>query len=79
MLDEKQKQIVFKVVKNATKPEIKQAVETMFNVKVKAVQITNVKGKSRTFSGIKGRRKDWKKAFVALQPGHDINFVGDKV
>ena len=78
ILTEKQNQFVFRVLKDATKTEIKQAVEKMFDVKVKAVQVAIMKGKTRTFGGIKGRRKDWKKAFVALQEGHDINLVGNK-
>lgn len=73
---EKANQIVFKVTSDATKPEIKQAVELLFEVKVDDVQVTNVKGKTkRTQTGI-GRRKNWKKAYIRLQEGQDINFVG---
>lgn len=73
---EKANQIVFKVTTDATKPEIKQAVELLFEVKVDDVQVTNVKGKTkRTQTGV-GRRKNWKKAYIRLQEGQDINFVG---
>ena len=69
-------QVVFKVVVDATKAEIKQAVELMFEVGVDSVQVSNMKGKvKRTASGI-GRRKNWKKAYVSLKEGQDINFVG---
>lgn len=66
---------VFKVVKDAQKPEIKVAVEKLFNVKVKSVQVLTVKGKSkRTRYGI-GVRNDWKKAYVRLEQGQDIDFA----
>lgn len=69
-------QIVFKVTPDATKSEIKQAVEMLFEVNVEAVQVTNVKGKTkRTQTGM-GRRKNWKKAYIRLQEGQDINFIG---
>ena len=69
-------QVVFKVAVDATKAEIKQAVELMFEVGVKSVQVSNMKGKvKRTASGV-GRRKHWKKAYVSLKEGQDINFVG---
>lgn len=70
------KQFAFKVISDATKPEIKQAVELMFDVKVDAVQVSNVKGKQKRFGATLGRRSDWKKAYVKLQPGHDIDFMG---
>ena len=67
-------QHVFSVLKDATKPEVKKAVELMFGVKVKSVRLMNVQGKlirvGRTF----GKRKDWKKAYVRLQDGFDINY-----
>ena len=69
-------QIAFKVLPDATKPEIKKAVEMMFNVKVAAVQTANVKGKKKRFSQSVGRRSDWKKAYVTLEEGHDIDFLG---
>ena len=69
-------QVVFKVVTDASKTEIRQAVELMFEVDVESVQIANVKGKTkRTQSGF-GRRKGWKKAYIRLKEGQDINFVG---
>jgi large subunit ribosomal protein L23 len=72
------RQFVFKVLPDATKPEVKQAVELLFKVKVKSVQMLRVKGKQKTFGKLQGKRKDWKKAYVGLQEGHDINFrVGD--
>jgi len=70
------KQFAFRVISDATKPEIKQAVELMFDVKVDAVQVSNVKGKEKRFGKTIGRRSDWKKAYVKLQPGHDIDFMG---
>lgn len=69
-------QVVFKVAVDATKPEVKQAVELMFDVKVKAVQILNMKGKNKRFSQMMGKRKDWKKAYVTLAEGSDIDFLG---
>ena len=68
-------QFVFKVVPDANKLEIKRAVELMFDVKVDAVQVSNVKGKSKRFGQVSGRRADWKKAYVKLQPGQDIDFA----
>jgi large subunit ribosomal protein L23 len=68
-------QFVFKVDTTATKLEIKKAVEQLFSVKVKAVSTLNVKGKTkRTVRGL-GKRSDWKKAYVSLQPGQDIDFA----
>lgn len=67
---------VFKVQKTATKPEIKRAVELMFDVEVDAVQVANVRGKSKRFGRNIGKRPDWKKAYVRLKPGHDIDFSG---
>lgn len=69
-------QFVFKVVPDANKLEIKKAVELMFDVKVDSVQVSNVKGKRKRFGQIAGRRADWKKAYVKLQPGQDIDFMG---
>jgi len=73
---EQANQVVFKVSADATKDEIKQAVEKMFEVSVDGVQVVNVKGKvKRSRFGV-GKRKDWKKAYVSLKAGHDINFLG---
>lgn len=75
MLAETHSQIVFKVDTTATKLEIKKAVEQLFNVKVDSVSTLNVKGKTkRTVRGL-GKRNDWKKAYVSLQPGQDIDFA----
>lgn len=72
---DKNEQVVFRVATDATKPEIKAAVELLFKVNVKAVQVCNVKGKSKRFGRFVGQRKGWKKAFVCLQPGQEINFA----
>ena len=76
MLGDKHRQFVFKVVNKATKPEIKQAVELMFDVQVESVRISNVKGKRKAFQQTQGKRSDWKKAYVKLKPGFDIDFMG---
>ena len=75
-LADQHRQFVFKVVKDASKPEVRKAVELMFDVKVDAVQIANVNGKVKRFGGGIGKRADWKKAFVTLAEGHDIDFMG---
>jgi large subunit ribosomal protein L23 len=75
IIAEKFKQFTFKVLKTATKPEIKQAVEQMFNVKVKNVSVINVMGKRKRFKQLSGKRSDWKKAFVSLHEGYDIDFT----
>lgn len=72
---EQYNQVVFKVARDATKPEIKGAVELLFNVKVKGVTVANVKGKRKRFGAIYGRRSDWKKAYVCLEAGHEIDFL----
>ncbi|WP_412478112.1 50S ribosomal protein L23 [Azonexus sp. IMCC34839] len=72
---DKYEQVVFRVASDATKPEIKAAVELLFKVEVQGVQVANVKGKVKRFRGATGRRKGWKKAFVSLKPGQEINFV----
>jgi large subunit ribosomal protein L23 len=71
---EKNKRFVFKVQKVATKKQVKDAVEIMFNVEVESVQVLNVKGKQKRFGRTLGQRSDWKKAYVKLKPGHDIDF-----
>jgi len=71
---ETHKRFVFKVQKQATKKHIKSAVELMFNVEVDSVQVLNVKGKQKRFGQSLGQRSDWKKAYVKLKPGHDIDF-----
>ena len=73
---DKNRQYVFRVADDATKPEIKAAVELMFEVKVDAVQVVNVAGKAKRFGGRAGRRSDWKKAYVKLAQGQTIDFAG---
>ena len=75
VMADKFKQFTFKVMKNATKAEIKMAVEHIFNVKVKNVSVINVKGKSKRFKQTSGKRSDWKKAFVSLHADQDIDFT----
>lgn len=69
-------QVVFKVARDATKPEIKSAVELLFEVEVERVTVANVKGKRKRHGRMQGRRPHWKKAYVHLAPGHEIDFVG---
>lgn len=70
------RQFVFKVLPDASKPEIRKAVELMFDVRVTGVQVTNVNGKNKRFGQTMGRRVNWKKAYVTLAEGHDIDFIG---
>ena len=72
---DKHRQFVFRVRGDASKPEIKKAVEQMFKVEVEAVQALNVKAKRKTFGRVRGYRSGWKKAYVRLKPGHDIDFL----
>lgn len=72
---DKNEQVIFRVASDATKPEVKAAVELLFKVEVKAVQVANVKGKEKRFGKMMGRRKGWKKAYVCLKPGQEINFA----
>ena len=72
-------QHVFSVLKDATKPEDKKAVELMFDVKVKSVRLMNVQGKLTRIGRTFGKRKDWKKAYVRLQEGFDINYGEEEV
>lgn len=74
---EKNRQYVFKVLPASNKDEIKQAVELMFNVKVSSVRTVNIKGKVRRFARIVGRLKSYKKAYVTLDQGHEIDFSGN--
>jgi len=76
---EKNNEVVFKVTRDATKPEIKAAVELMFGTKdkpisVKHVRVANVKGKEKRVGRFTGRRDNWKKAYVSLNEGSDISF-----
>ena len=72
---DKNEQVIFRVVPDATKPEIKAAVEMMFKVQVERVQVMNVKGKEKRFGRFIGRRRNWKKAYICLKPGQEINFA----
>jgi large subunit ribosomal protein L23 len=73
---EKQNQYVFHVAETATKPQIKDAIESLFNAKVKSVRIVNVRAKKKMFRGHEGNRKGWKKAYVTLQADQKIEMVG---
>ena len=75
MLAERDRQYVFRVADDASKPEIKAAVELLFKTKVDSVTVSNVKGKAKRFGRFNGRRRNWKKAFVCLAPGQEINFA----
>lgn len=72
---DKHQQIAFKVRTDANKLEIRAAVELVFKVEVDAVTVVNVGGKQKRAGRIMGRRKDWKKAYVSLKPGQEINFA----
>jgi large subunit ribosomal protein L23 len=74
---EKNNQVLFKVLRDATKPEIKAAVELMFKVEVKSVSTVTQKGKVKRFGKSTGRRDHVKKAYVALKPGQELNFSGE--
>ena len=74
---EKHNQVLFKVLRDATKPEIKAAVELMFKVEVDAVRTINQRGKEKKFGRSIGRRDHIKKAYVSLKKGHELNFSGE--
>ena len=74
---EKANQVVFKVLRDASKPEIKAAVELLFKVEVAAVNVVNVKGKTKRFGRNIGRRDHVKKAYVSLKEGQELNFSGE--
>lgn len=71
---DKNEQVLFRVAPDATKPEVKAAVETLFKVEVESVQILVNKGKKKRAGRVMGRRSDVKKAYVSLKPGQEINF-----
>ena len=75
---EKNEQVIFRVATDATKPEIKAAVEMMFKVSVDTVQVANVKGKVKRAGRYVGRRNNWKKAYVCLAAGQKINFAASE-
>ncbi len=72
---EKHNQVAFRVRRDANKAEIRKAVELLFEVEVENVTVVNVKGKAKRFGQTPGRRSDWKKAYVKLAEGHDIDFL----
>ena len=72
---DKSKQFTFRVLKTATKAEIKQAVEQLFKVSVASVTTVSMMGKKKRFRQTEGKRADWKKAYVSLKPGQDIDFT----
>ena len=74
---EKHNQVLFKVLRDASKPEIKAAVELMFNVQVKGVSVANIKGKTKRFGRSVGRRDNIRKAYVTLLAGQELNFSGE--
>ncbi|MEX8498338.1 MAG: 50S ribosomal protein L23 [Leptothrix ochracea] len=76
-IGEMNNQVLFKVLQDATKPEIKAAVELMFKVEVASVQVANQKGKTKRFGGRAGRRDHVRKAFVSLKEGQELNFSGE--
>jgi large subunit ribosomal protein L23 len=76
-IGEKNNQVLFKVLQDATKPEIKAAVELMFKVEVASVQVANQKGKAKRFGRTAGRRDHVRKAFVSLKEGQELNFSGE--
>jgi len=75
MVAEKNEQVVFLVAPDATKPEIKAAVELLFKVQVQSVQVANRQGKQKRTGRFVGRRNHTKRAFVCLKPGQEINFT----
>ncbi|GAB3191638.1 50S ribosomal protein L23 [Hydrogenophaga aquatica] len=79
MAAEKSNAVLFKVLQDASKPEIKAAVELLFNVKVQAVNVLNQKGKTKRFGKTVGRRDHVRKAYVTLMPGQELSFGGEAV
>jgi len=77
MVADKTNAVTFKVLQDATKPEIKAAVELMFKVEVKGVSVVNTKGKARRFGKSQGRRDNIRKAYVMLKPGQELNLGGE--
>ena len=77
MVADNHNQIAFKVKKDATKKEVKEAIELMFKVEVTSVNILNMNGKSKRMGRLMGKRNDWKKAYISLKDGQEINFTGE--
>ncbi|MBX3708945.1 MAG: 50S ribosomal protein L23 [Gammaproteobacteria bacterium] len=73
---EKRNEYVFQIVDSANKSEVKDAVEHLFNAKVKTVRIVNVRPKKKLFRGVEGKRKGWKKAYVTLQANQKLDIIG---
>ena len=78
MVADKNEQVAFRVLQDATKPEIKAAVELLFKVEVESVQVLNQKGKAKRFGRTPGRRQDWKKAYIRLAEGQQIEMGGSE-
>lgn len=77
MVAEQSNAVTFKVLQDATKPEIKQAVELLFKVEVKSVSVVNIKGKTKRYGRSVGRRDNVRKAYVMLKPGQELNLSGE--
>ncbi len=77
MIADKSNTVTFKVLQDATKPEIKAAVELMFKVEVKGISTVNIKGKTKRFGKSTGRRDNLRKAYVTLKPGQELNIGGE--
>lgn len=75
LVADKNRQYVFRIADDATKPQVKAAIELLFKTKVQSVTVLNVKGKKRRFGRFMGRRRNWKKAYVRLAAGQEINFA----
>ena len=75
LVADKNRQYVFRVADDASKPEVKAAIELLFKTKVQSVTVLNVKGKEKRFGRFMGRRRNWKKAYVRLAAGQEINFA----
>jgi large subunit ribosomal protein L23 len=78
-IGEKNNQVAFRVMPDATKPEVKAAVELLFKVQVTSVNLLNAKGKAKRYGRTSGRRRDTRKAYVCLAAGQEINFGGEAV
>lgn len=76
ILAERDNQVVFRIDTTATKLEVKKAVEMLFEVEVDQVRVVNINGKKKRHGRFQGKRADFKKAYVSLKPGFDINFAG---
>jgi large subunit ribosomal protein L23 len=75
LVADKNRQYVFRVADSASKPQVKAAIELLFKTKVQSVTVLNVKGKEKRFGRFMGRRRNWKKAYVRLAAGQEINFA----